>query len=435
MIPGRLSALLLAVALPSAAAAQSVPRLDRLEIVSSIWVGATQHYVYWERVTADWDSAYRATVEAAERGGSDVAFHDHLARFTALLNSGDVRVIPPAPIQRRRGRPPMRVALIAGRPVVVQVQPTAEMRIAGVLPGDEITQVRAVPVDRWLRDSVIPAIGGSSANARTALAVEELLTGERNTAVPITLRGSDGTPRGASLTRSVEAENRLVPAELRDGIAARDSAGARIITLGELGRDRVLRDLARALARDPAPSGVVLDLRDAVGGDRGLALDMVSLFFAVPVETPRIKHQIYWPLRAGQDTAEAWTWHLTVPDTVTPAPDAYGGPLVLITSPRTAGASELFAGIARLEHRAVIVGETTAGASSPTASLELPHGWRWVVPVATDVAADATELTTSGVDPDEPVRRTLVDLRSGHDAALARALELLSAPDPPGPKR
>jgi len=433
MTAGRVGALALTVALPAAVAAQAIPRLDRLEIVSSIWSQARLHDVHWDRVTADWDSAYRATIEAAERGGSDVAFQDILMRFTALLGSGDVRVIPPSAIERRIGRPPLRLRLVEGRPVVVQVQPTAEMRIAAVMPGDEITQVRAIPADRWIRDSILPAIAASTPEARAAMAIEEMLTGERNTAVQVTLRGADGTPRGASLTRSVAAENRLVPAELRDGISFRDSAGVRVIALGELDRDRVLRELAQALTRDPPPTGVVLDLRDAVSGDRTMALGLISLFFTDPVEAPQIKHRIYWPVRVADDTTDDWTWHLTSPDTVMPAANAYGGPLVLLTSARTAGAAEVFAGVVRLAQRAAIVGETTAGAASLTATLELPLGWRLLVPVGADVAPDGAALAPAGIEPDERVRESLDELRSGHDAALARAFGRLATAAPSKP--
>jgi len=429
MTAGRLSALVAAVALPATGAAQSDSRLDRIEVISSIWFQARQNHVHWDRVTADWDSAYRATIEAAERGGSDVAFHDLLSRFTSLLGSGDVRVAPPSGIQRRLGRPPLRLRLVEGRPIVVQVQATAEMRIAGVVPGDEITEVRAMPVNRWLRDSVFPSTAASSEDAREARAVEEMLTGERNTAIQTTLRGPDGTPRGASLTRSVAAENRLVPAELRDGIAVRDSVGVRVIALGALDRDRVLRELAQAVKRDPTPAGIVLDLRDSEGGNREAALQLVSLLFAGPVEAPRTRHRIYWPVRAP----DAWTWHVTSPDTVAPAAGVYGGPIVLITSRRTAGAGELLAAIVRLTGRGTIVGETTAGASAPTASLELPGGWSLTLPVGIEVAPDGSEVAGAGVDPDERVRETIDDLRAGHDAALARAFQLLSAAEPGQP--
>jgi len=430
MTAGRRSALLLAVALPPAAAAQAVPRLDRIEVVSSIWFQARQNHVHWDRVTADWDSAYRATIEAAERGSSDVAFQSLLTRFTALLSSGDVQITPPPAIQRRLGRPPVRLRRVEGRPIVVQVQPTAEMRIAGVMPGDEITQVGALAVDRWLRDSILPSIAASSEDASESRAVEEMLAGERNTAIQVTLRGADGTPRGASLTRSVAAEYRLVPAELRDGIAVRDSAGVRVITLGALDRERVLRDVARALSRDPTPIGVVLDLRDTDGGSQEVALQLVSLIVAEPVEAPRIRHRIYWPVRAVGDTAEPWTWHLTAAHTLTPAEDAYSGPVAVITSRRTSGAGELLAGIVRLMRRGTIVGETTAGASAPTVSLELPRGWHLSIPVGIDVAPDGSELTATGVEPDERVRERVDDLRAGRDAALERAFELLASPTP-----
>jgi C-terminal processing protease CtpA/Prc len=422
---GRGRAFFLAIAFPAAAAAQATPRLDRLAVVSGIWVEARYNFAGWEHVTADWDSAYRATIEAAERGGTDVAFYRALKRFAALLGSGDVAIRPPPAVSRRIGRTPIRLQSIDGRALVMQVQPTAETRIAGVVPGDEIVQVRGIPVERWLRDSVLPETPGSSDAARLSLAVEELLTGQRGTAVQITLRTVDGTPRGASLTRSVAWETRIVPSELRDGFAVRDTAGVRVVTLGDVDDDRIVREFSEALIKEPLPTGLVLDLRGALGGGHQLALRLAAHVLTAPGEPPRAMHRIYWPMRTGSDTADVWTWHLTLPDTVTPAADAFGGPLVVVTSSRTAGAGELLTAIVRMTGRAPVLGTVTSGSPGMTTSLALPGGWELVLPVAIPVAADASEIALGGIEPDHRVRPSVADVHTGHDRALARALEIL----------
>lgn len=416
---------LAAYAVPAIAAAQATPRLERLAIVSGIWLEARQNFVDWERVRADWDSAYHATMEAVERGGSDVAFFRALRRFTALLQSGDVAVVPPSNVARQIGRPPIRLQSVDGRPLVVQVQPTAETRIAGVVPGDEIVEVQGIPVVRWLRDSVLPETPASSNAARLTLAVEELLTGRRGTAVQLTLHSADGTPRGASLTRSVAWETRIVPAELRDGFAARDSAGVRIITLGQIDDDGVVEEFGDALTRAPLPTGLILDLRGATGGGHARAMQLATHVVGVVTEAPRMKHRIYWPVRAGSDTSDVWTWHMTAPDTIRPATRPFAGPIVVLASSRTSGAAELLAAVLRAAERATVVGEMTAGAPGLTSTLSLPHRWLLEVPSSIPVAADASEMAVGGLEPDHRVRPSRDDIRGGRDAALARALELL----------
>jgi len=101
----------------------------------------------------------------------------------------------------------------------------------------------------------------------------------------------------------------------------------------------------------------------------------------------------------------------------------------------SASASEVTAAALRDAHRAILVGQKTAGAVASSELLPLPGGGGLQVAVAAATAPDSsTELDGIGVAPDvasaEP--RTLADYRSGRDPQLQAAIAVLaSAPAPP----
>src|SRR5256885_16332245 len=107
--PGRLS--WFPALLVSSLAAQRLTPLDRELVAAGVWAEARYNYAYWDAVRANWDSAFAATVtyvtDRAGGGPSDLQFFRRLTRSAALLNDGQVQILPPAGIAARMARPPL----------------------------------------------------------------------------------------------------------------------------------------------------------------------------------------------------------------------------------------------------------------------------------------------------------------------------------------
>jgi carboxyl-terminal processing protease len=94
-----------------------------------------------------------------------------------------------------------------------------------------------------------------------------------------------------------------------------------------------------ALLRERGIEGLVIDIRDNPGGAVQEANKLCGLFLAAGTT-----------IHARPQAGEGATYQ------VTPAPNRYDGPLIVLTSPESASASELFAGAMQFHERAIVIG-------------------------------------------------------------------------------
>ncbi len=102
---------------------------------------------------------------------------------------------------------------------------------------------------------------------------------------------------------------------------------------------------------------VIIDLRDAPGGDLYEAFDLAGIFLPAGTHLGTIR---------GRD-GYAMEIHA-------PHGDKYSMPLTLLVGPDTASAAEIFAGILRRHERALLVGQTTFGKCASQTDARLSDG-------------------------------------------------------------
>jgi carboxyl-terminal processing protease len=110
-------------------------------------------------------------------------------------------------------------------------------------------------------------------------------------------------------------------------------------------------------------------------------------------------------------------------------------PMAVLINGGSASASEITAAALRDSHRAVLVGQRSAGAVASSELLPLPGGAGFQVAVAAASAPDSNmPLDGVGITPDVAIAqsRSLDDYRTGHDPQVDAAIQALaSAPAPP----
>jgi carboxyl-terminal processing protease len=162
----------------------------------------------------------------------------------------------------------------------------------------------------------------------------------------------------------------------------------------------------RLKAHRDAPA-VIVDLRSNPGG-KLFSLDITTgeLFpHSVPMGT--FTHRSGWT--ETEDAREIFSAH-------------YGGRLAVLIGPLSASSSEIFASTLKYYHRAVLVGQKSAGAVRGSIYYSLPDGGAVQVSVMDYHGPDGKELEGNGVEPDVPVMTSLADLRAGKDPVLQAAL-------------
>jgi len=410
--------------------AQRATPVDRQLVAAGVWAEARYNYAYWDAARANWDSAFAATVTYAGQRPppTDVQYFHRLRRWGALLNDGQLEILPPATIANRIARPPLALRSIERRPFIMDYVANDEMRVARPERLAEILAVQSIPAAVWIRDSVLPEISAATEPSRWDRAVAQMLEGEHGTALHLLLRLPGGAERGVSVTRSMALDGRspldrpaLDADTLPDGVIwMRVNSFADPDVLTQF--DRALGDAAREGVRH---RGLILDLRETtwtvIGREHAHAL------LARLIERPFLTSRRRIPLYRA-DSLSGW---VNMPsDTIWPPVRrerlAYTGPVVVLSSTRTAGAAEDFLVAFQAGGRGPIIGEASAGRTGKTAILTLAGGWKLRMTVSRDAFPDGKEFVPTGIAPQFPVDVRVEDVLAGRDAPLDRARAYLT---------
>jgi carboxyl-terminal processing protease len=175
--------------------------------------------------------------------------------------------------------------------------------------------------------------------------------------------------------------------------------------------------LDAAIDRFRGADGIILDVRGNPGGLGAMAMGIGGHFFTQPKSLGRMTNRegfIDFLVNPRRATADG---RLVKP---------YAGPLAILVDPLSASTSEIFAAGLQELGRAVVIGQTTAGAALPSMATELPNGDVLQFAVADFVTPEGNRIEGHGVVPDLPVELTPDLLAREPDPVLAAALRWIA---------
>ncbi|MGH7612664.1 MAG: S41 family peptidase [Gemmatimonadales bacterium] len=424
-MPSRSSWGLAAILAAAPLASQQLGPVERARLAAGVWAEARYNAPAWDRIRADWDSAFSDLLAAAPARQSDLVYWRRLRRCVALLADGQAAIQPPASLGARLARPPLVLRGVERRPFLVDYAENDELRVARPPRNTEILAVQGIPAELWIRDSVLPEISGATEPARWDRAVARMLDGEKGTALHLQLRVTGGEPRGASVTRSIALTDRwpLAPPALQVDTLAGALAWVRLTSFAD---PDVARLFDRAFPDFAGIRGLILDLRDhdGSGGGRETGYRILGRLVNRPLVTSRWRTPQYRPAYRGQDMPDsAGAWFATPPDTIPARHDrpTFLGPVAVLASPRTSGVAEDVLIAFRNAGRGPIVGERSAGSPGQVAEFRLWKDWRLRLTVTRDEFPDGTGIGGVGIAPELPTDARVTDFLAGRDAALERA--------------
>ncbi|PYS92392.1 MAG: hypothetical protein DMF64_08890 [Acidobacteria bacterium] len=399
------------------AALSTETRAGRLAVFDDVWATVRERYYDPSLHGVDWQAWGAALRPVAVAAHTQAEFYATLRRLVAPLHDAHTRVYAPGEYtdwqHTRYQTAGVSLRELDGALIVARVERNSDAaRAGGVRAGDALLRVDDVPAASLLAQRNAEFISSSTVRAAHLEAIARLFDGPRDTSVTAVFADERGRTKTVQLRRTW--------AERAPTLNIKRAGSFAIVHFNTFTQELALA-LSRALRTNLRHArGLILDLRDNGGGDAEALTDIASAFLPTGTNLGRFND------RAGQITSTPQTraTMLLAADEIA----HFDGPLVVLTSARTASAAEIFAAALREHTRARIIGEATCGCVLGVRQRHLlPDGGALDLSELDFHTAGGTRLEGTGLTPDETITPTRADLSNGRDPALARALVILQA--------
>lgn len=305
------------------------------------------------------------------------------------------------------------VRVINGLVVVTRVEPGSSAARAGLRPGFVIKKANGRSLEKIISETLqSPLYHAIIRSELPLILVAGYINGPPQTSVRLLFLDGQNRPHTMEIKRErlkgeMSSPVGNLPAMYGEIEARKLGNGVGYIRFNAF-VPSLMEKLCRAIRSMKDAPAIVIDLRGNQGGLLGmlgglsglLSQDSLALGF---MET-----------RGGRTPMYAF-----------PQKTAYSGPLVILVDGSTESAAEMFASGMQETRRAVVVGETSAGNTLPSAIKELPTGALFQYAFANYRTPWGTLLEGHGVIPDLQVRLSRRALLAGHDPQLDAAIKKL----------
>ncbi len=307
--------------------------------------------------------------------------------------------------------------VVDGSVLISRVEPGSAAARAGLRPGFAIRSVDGKPLseviaqiekDPIFHDIIKPEI--------PLVLVANYINGDLRNSVLLTYSDARNLPRRVRITRErlkgeMSPPIGNLPPIYTEFEAKRLAGGIGYIRFNAFVPTQ-MKKVCAALRGMHDAAGIVIDLRGNQGGLLGMIGGLGGLVSEYPTVLGSMK------TRSGQN-----------PVLVIPQRRPYSGPLAILIDGSTQSAAEIFAAGMQETHRAVVIGDTSAGNTLPSGILKLPTGALFQYAFGNYQSPDGIFLEGRGVVPDRIVklnRRALLRGDPQLTAAIAKLRRRIS---------
>jgi carboxyl-terminal processing protease len=403
-----------------ALAQESIVELRR-RTFEIVWGTVKQKHFDPKLNGVDWEAARQQYAPRVADVGNDDEFYKLLNAMLGELKQSHFAVIPPSffALDEKDGGKSSQaevgvtVQMIEGRPTITRVERDSTAFAAGLRPGFIVTQIGAESMDDLWRKITARKERPVMEQSLLLRATRSRLRGEAGTTVSLRYLDENGASRATTLERRTP-DGQVVKFGDFPTPLVRIETGRLAGAIGYLRFNLLLLpmldELRQAVKSFHDATGIILDLRGAGGGEIGMTTALAGLFYTerASLGVTRLRQgELYRP--------------------VFPSPDAYTGPLIILTDEGTVSAAETFAAAMQENGRAKIVGRPTIGAALPSVIERLPTGARLQYAIGEYRTPKGVVLEGRGAQPDALVEVTRRDLLAGRDPIIEKAVSMIQA--------
>ncbi|MCX7993301.1 MAG: S41 family peptidase [Fimbriimonadales bacterium] len=414
-----LSLLTLTLSLAACANSQKLNEVQRLEVFQFVWEEVKRSHYDPKLGGVDWDAVRTQYEPKAREAKSDAEFYSLLNQMLGELKQSHFAVIPPGTFVAQEeararladGETGLTVQLVEGRPVIVRVRAGSPAARLGVPSGAELLQIDDLETERLLERIRERKLSAVEERFEVYLALRAYLSGRVGSEVRLRYRDLDSKEHTVVLKREVARGERVqigfIP-EIPVQIESRILPG----NIGYLTFNAffppVMRELPQRLRELANTDGLIIDLRENIGGIGLMAGGVMG--HLVQRETPLGIMR----LRDGTFGIVAY-----------PQNPNYRKPVVVLVDEFSVSTAEILASGMQEAKRATIIGRPTPGKALPSKIVQLPHGGYLQCVIADFETARKNRIEGVGVRPDIEVELTRAMFRQSTDPVLTRAVKLL----------
>ena len=282
--------------------------------------------------------------------------------------------------------------------VKIKIDEEGQLTVVAPLVGSPAQREGIMPGDKIL------GVDGETTEGLSLIEVTFKVRGELGTQVTLRiLHQGEDVPQDIVITREKIGLASVLPSILLDNIAH--------IEVGHFS-SRTGAEIISALEDITADgmSGIILDLRDNLGGVLEAAVDLASQF---------LEEGIVLYVIDGEGNRETWE--------VREGGLATDLPLAVLVNGNSASASEIVAGALQDHGRGVVIGTKTLGKGSVNHFRQLSDGSAIYITTARWYTPNERQIEGQGILPDVTVEITAEDIEADYDPQLERAIEYIKS--------
>ncbi len=395
---------------------------EKVAGLSKLWSEVKFNFVYFDRVPdLNWDSLYLAYLPKVTQTNTTLEYYRTLQKMCAHLNDGHTSITPPPELYDELWADmPMSTRLVEGKVLVKSVDSDSLVQ-RGIKPGLEITHINDIPVNEYVRDSVMPYLSVSTEQARIKQAYGSyLLAGSVNNPVKLTFIDADSHSFSATLSRWSWRQLPNNSPDISFKILEGNIAYVEITTFGNDSIVKVFDSLFEEVEQTEA---LIIDVRRNGGGNSGVGWQILAYLADSSFACLQCKMRTYYPQRRLDGLMDSWD----VSDWKHPANPSkhFSRPVVILIGPSTGSAAEDFVVPFDFMKRGKLIGEPTAGSTGQPLLFSLPGGGQGRVCTKRCTYPDGKEFVGFGIQPDIFVRPKVEDILFDRDAVLEAAMAYL----------
>ncbi len=413
---------------------------DKLLALSTIWKEVDYNFAYKEGVD-NWDQQYKNYIPKVLATANDYDLYLVLQEFTALLKDCGTRVTFPHHFSQYLDYPLISVKYYDGDFIVDNI---GRKNAEAIPSGSKIIKIDGMKTKDYINDYISPFVSASDDTRLLNKSLNIMLYGIKDSEVELSLLKPDGSNRNEVVKRNKSGDNWLKPL-WDDALFYHKKYDNDImsVTLNSFHDVLIVRMFDSVISEIQDSKGLIIDLRNNRHGFKEVWHE-ISQYFTDKAEIPayhsktrqNIATYRAWgtpdpvysylphPDYAEYSDANVWLDNPSMPIENKNSEVLIDIPLLVLSGSSTGKAAEDFIiSLKAVRDDIKIFGENTAGVRGEALIKMLPGGGLVWINTSKDYYPNGTEISQSGIIPDQLISNSYEDNQKGLDTLLETALK------------